>query len=167
MKEMKMGNTSIEEHVAKFKMLVTKLKLEKNDAVVEYFREILPIPLQKNIMTLRQCWMVGIAYPAGPRVGYSWVWVQVLIWLPTRNPYPQVPVTHIYWAGFLNLEMAGGHTTHSTNARHHHELYSSIPATIYVYLHAKKTPHLFCDSCIHPIAMPRDEVDPSTITNEP
>ena len=53
MKEMKMGNTSIEEHVAKFKMLVTKLKLEKNDAVVEYFREILPIPLQKNIMTLR------------------------------------------------------------------------------------------------------------------
>ena len=31
MKEMKMGNASIEEHVAKFKMLVTKSKLEKND----------------------------------------------------------------------------------------------------------------------------------------
>ena len=29
MKEMKMGNALIEEHVAKFKMLVTKLKLEK------------------------------------------------------------------------------------------------------------------------------------------
>ena len=29
MKEMKMGNTLIEEHVAKFKMLVTKSKLEK------------------------------------------------------------------------------------------------------------------------------------------
>ena len=38
MKEMKMGNASIEEHVAKFKMLITKLKLEKNEAVVEYFR---------------------------------------------------------------------------------------------------------------------------------
>ena len=51
---MKMGNTSIEEHVAKFKMLVTKSKLEKNEAVVEYFRETLPIPLQKNIMTLEK-----------------------------------------------------------------------------------------------------------------
>ena len=51
---MKMGNTSIEDHVAKFKMLVTKSKLEKNDAVVEYFRETLPIPLQKNIMTLEK-----------------------------------------------------------------------------------------------------------------
>ena len=49
-----MGNASIEEHVAKFKMLVTKQKLEKNEAVVEYFRETLPIPLQKNIMTLEK-----------------------------------------------------------------------------------------------------------------
>ena len=48
MKEMKMGNASIDEHVAKFKMLVTKSKLEKNEAVVEYFRETLPIPLQKT-----------------------------------------------------------------------------------------------------------------------
>ena len=54
MKETKMGNTSIEKHVAKFKMLVTKSKLEKNEAVVEYFRETLPIPLQKNIMTLEK-----------------------------------------------------------------------------------------------------------------
>ena len=46
MKEMKMGNALIEEHVAKFKMLAT--------AVVEYFRETLPIPLQKNIMTLKK-----------------------------------------------------------------------------------------------------------------
>ena len=52
MKELKMGNTTIEEHVAKFKMLVTKSKLTKNDAVVEYFRETLPIPLQRNIMSL-------------------------------------------------------------------------------------------------------------------
>ena len=49
-----MGNPSIEEPVAKFKMLVTKSKLEKNEAVVEYFREPLPIPLQKNIMTLEK-----------------------------------------------------------------------------------------------------------------
>jgi hypothetical protein len=52
MKEMKMGNTSIEEHVSKFKMLVTRSKLAKNDAIVEYFRETLPIPLQKNILSL-------------------------------------------------------------------------------------------------------------------
>ena len=51
---MKMGNALIEEHVAKFKMLVTKSKLEKNEAVVEYFRATLPIPLQKNIMTLEK-----------------------------------------------------------------------------------------------------------------
>ena len=35
-------------------MLVTKSKLEKNEAVVEYFRETLPIPLQENIMTLEK-----------------------------------------------------------------------------------------------------------------
>ena len=53
MKELKMGNnTSIEEHISKFKMLVTRSKLAKNDAVVEYFRETLPIPLQQNIMSL-------------------------------------------------------------------------------------------------------------------
>ena len=49
-----MGNALIEKHVSKFKMLVKKLKLEKNKAVVEYFRETLPIPLQKNIMTLKK-----------------------------------------------------------------------------------------------------------------
>ena len=53
MKEMRMGNnTSIEEHVSKFKMLVTRSKLAKNDAVIEYFRETLPISLQRNILTL-------------------------------------------------------------------------------------------------------------------
>ena len=43
MKELKLGKSSIEEHVSKFKMLVTKSKLAKNDAVTEYFRETLPI----------------------------------------------------------------------------------------------------------------------------
>ena len=38
MKEMRMGsNTSIEEHVSKFKMLVTRSKLEKNNEVIEYY----------------------------------------------------------------------------------------------------------------------------------
>jgi hypothetical protein len=54
MKELRMGNTPIEEHVAKFKMLVTKSTLTKNDAVVEYFRETLPFSLQKNIMSLAE-----------------------------------------------------------------------------------------------------------------
>ena len=52
MKELKLGKSSIEEHVLKFKMLVTKLKLAKNDAVAEYFRETLPIQLQTRIMSL-------------------------------------------------------------------------------------------------------------------
>ena len=53
MKEMRMGNnTSIEDHVSKFKMLVTQSKLAKNDAVIEYFRETLPVSLQRNILTL-------------------------------------------------------------------------------------------------------------------
>ena len=52
MKELKLGKTSIEEHVSKFKMLVTKSKLAKNYAVAEYFRETLPIQLQTKIMSL-------------------------------------------------------------------------------------------------------------------
>jgi hypothetical protein len=52
MKELKMGNTPVEEHVSKFKMLVTKSKLAKNDAVAEYFRETLPVPLQTKILSL-------------------------------------------------------------------------------------------------------------------
>ena len=50
MKEMQMNNTPIEEHVVKFKMLVTKLKLAKNDAVIKYFHETLPFSLQKKIL---------------------------------------------------------------------------------------------------------------------
>jgi hypothetical protein len=52
MKEIKLGKGSIEEHVSRFKMLVTKSRLAKNDAVVEYFRESLPVPLQTKIMSL-------------------------------------------------------------------------------------------------------------------
>ena len=52
MKEMQMNNTPIEEHVAKFKMLVTKSKLAKNNAVIEYFHETLPFSLQEKITNL-------------------------------------------------------------------------------------------------------------------
>ena len=48
MKEMKMGNALIEEHAAKFKMLVTKSKLEKNEAVVEYSEKPSPFPSRKT-----------------------------------------------------------------------------------------------------------------------
>jgi hypothetical protein len=66
MKELKMGNSSIEEHVSKFKMLVMKSKLAKNNAVVEYFRESLPIALQKNILSLPE-------QPKGLEDWYTWV----------------------------------------------------------------------------------------------
>ena len=53
MKELKMGsNTLIEEHISKFKMLVTQSKLAKKDAVTEYFRESLSIALPKNVLSL-------------------------------------------------------------------------------------------------------------------
>ena len=52
MKEMWMNNTPIKEHVAKFKMLVTRSKLAKNEVVVEYFHETLPFSLQREIMKL-------------------------------------------------------------------------------------------------------------------
>ena len=52
MREMELGSTSIEEQVAKFKMLVNQSKLAKNDAVIEYFRETLPQALQREILKL-------------------------------------------------------------------------------------------------------------------
>ena len=50
--EMELGSTSIEEHVAKFKMLVNQSKLAKNDAVIKYFQETLPHALQREILKL-------------------------------------------------------------------------------------------------------------------
>jgi hypothetical protein len=53
MKNMRLGDKSIEEHVSKFKMAVTKSGLDADSsAVVDYFRQSLSIPLQKRIMTL-------------------------------------------------------------------------------------------------------------------
>ena len=56
LKEMKtlwMGNNSIEEHIIKFKMLVTRSGLDTTSAaVIDYFRESLNIPLQRQILSL-------------------------------------------------------------------------------------------------------------------
>jgi hypothetical protein len=53
MKNMKLGDGSIENHVSNFKMAVTRSGLDKDSsAVVDYFRDSLTIPLQKRIMTL-------------------------------------------------------------------------------------------------------------------
>ena len=50
-----MGNNSIEEHIAKFKMLVTRSGLNTTSAaVINYFRESLNIPLQQQILSLEE-----------------------------------------------------------------------------------------------------------------
>ena len=51
MKSIKMGNNMIEEHIAKFKMLVTTSDLNSNSpAVVDYFH--VTLPLQRKILNL-------------------------------------------------------------------------------------------------------------------
>ena len=52
MKRLRMANNSnINEHIAKFKMLVTRSSLSDSTAVMDFFREMLPTPLQKQVMT--------------------------------------------------------------------------------------------------------------------
>ena len=48
------NNSNIDEHVAKFKMLVTQSSLSDSTAVMDFFRETLPTPLQKQVMTLKE-----------------------------------------------------------------------------------------------------------------
>ena len=45
------NNSNIDEHVAKFKMLVTQSGLSDSMAIMDFFRETLPTPLQKQVMT--------------------------------------------------------------------------------------------------------------------
>jgi hypothetical protein len=65
-KNLRMGNNSIEEHIAKFKMLVTRSRLgttgETATPTIDYFRETLPVPLQKDILRL----------PTGPTTLDEW-----------------------------------------------------------------------------------------------
>ena len=53
MKNLRMGNGTIEEHNARFKMIVTKSKLDAtSSAVIDYYRETLNLPLQRRILSL-------------------------------------------------------------------------------------------------------------------
>ena len=50
---LKMGNTSIEDHIARYKILITKAGILKNSpAAIDYFRKSLNIPLQKQLLNL-------------------------------------------------------------------------------------------------------------------
>ena len=49
MKHLRMGERSFEEHLAKFKLLVSQSGLDKSATVVDLFREMLPYGLQRPI----------------------------------------------------------------------------------------------------------------------
>ena len=52
-KNLHMGNNSIEDHNARFRMLLTKYKLNKTSpAVIDYYRETLNLTLQKRLLGL-------------------------------------------------------------------------------------------------------------------
>jgi len=52
MRNLKMGqDASIDEHVAKFKILVSQTGLGDSAALVDFFRETLPTGLQRQILT--------------------------------------------------------------------------------------------------------------------
>ena len=76
MKSIEMGNNMIEEHIAKFKMLVTTSDLNNNSpAVVNYFRDSLSIPLQRKILNLKNLpktlkeWYDWVSRPVANRAG--------------------------------------------------------------------------------------------------
>jgi hypothetical protein len=55
MKNMRLGTGSVENHVATFRLAVTRSGLDKDSAaVIDYFRESVTIPLQKRIMTIEE-----------------------------------------------------------------------------------------------------------------
>ena len=50
---LKMGNASIEDHIARYKILITKAGILKNfPAAIDYFRKSLNVPLQKQLLNL-------------------------------------------------------------------------------------------------------------------
>ena len=52
-KNLRMGNNSIKDHNAKFRMLSTKSKLDKTSpAIIDYYWETLNLPLQKRLLRL-------------------------------------------------------------------------------------------------------------------
>ena len=50
MKRLRMGEGSFEEHLAKFKLLVSQSGLDKSAAVADLFQETLPLGLQRPIL---------------------------------------------------------------------------------------------------------------------
>ena len=54
MRTRKMGDLPIDEHIAKFKILVTNSGLKESAVVVDFFRETLPTPLQRQILCCNQ-----------------------------------------------------------------------------------------------------------------
>jgi len=55
MKVLRIGDTPIDEHIAKYKMLVTKAKLkDDNPIVIDLFRETLSMSLQRRLLTLEK-----------------------------------------------------------------------------------------------------------------
>ena len=52
-KNLQMGSNSIEDHNTKFRMLLTKSKLNKTSlAIIDYYRKTLNLPLQKRLLRL-------------------------------------------------------------------------------------------------------------------
>ena len=50
---LKMGNTSIEDHITRYKILITKAGILKNSpAAINYFQKSLNVPLQKQLLNL-------------------------------------------------------------------------------------------------------------------
>ena len=62
MKHLRMGDGNFDEHLAKFKLLVSQSGLVKSPVIVDLFRETLPIRLQRpillseNLLTTLQEW---------------------------------------------------------------------------------------------------------------
>jgi len=55
MKSLRIGDTPIDEHIAKHKMLVTKAKLkDENPIVIDLFQETLSTSLQRQLLTLEK-----------------------------------------------------------------------------------------------------------------
>jgi len=55
MKALRIGDVPIDEHIAKYKMLITKAKLkEENPVVIDLFRETLSLSLQRRLLTLEK-----------------------------------------------------------------------------------------------------------------
>jgi len=55
MKVLRIGDVPIDEHIAKYKMLVTKAKLkEENPVVIDLFQETLSLSLQQRLLNLEK-----------------------------------------------------------------------------------------------------------------